>query len=48
MMARKERYMMSQKSGDNTTLIQNDNHGCNVVNEAHDPVFGDPLKQDKD
>lgn len=43
-----QQYMMSQKSGDKTTVINNDNHGCNVVNEAHDPVFGTPLENDED
>jgi len=43
-----QQYMMSQKSGDKTTVINNDNHGCNVVNEAHDPVFGTPIENEED
>jgi len=43
-----QQYMMSQKNGDNTTVINNNNHGCNVLNEAHDPIFGTPLKNNED
>lgn len=36
-----EQYMQAQKSGDVTNI--NNNTGCNVINEARDPVFGDPI-----
>lgn len=35
-----QQFLQSQKSGDVTNI--NNNTGCNVINEAHDPVFGDP------
>ena len=43
-----QQYMQSQKAGDTTTIINNDNKNCNVINEAHDPVFDSPLPDDNE
>lgn len=39
-----QQYLQSQKSGDVTNI--NNNTGCNVINEAHEPVFGDPIRNE--
>lgn len=38
-----QQYMQEQKSVDQTIVINNDNKNCNVINEANDPVFGEPF-----